>query len=59
MAEEVRELLPAALSKICFELGLRYYTDAVSKSEIFTEKYPGYRIVNAKNLIALQNCKVL
>ncbi len=59
MADEVRENLSAAVGKICFELGLRYYTDVLSEGTTFTEKYPGYRIDNARNLISLQNCNVL
>ena len=36
------ERLMLLLRKIFFELGLRYYTDAVAKEKHFKEKYPGY-----------------
>jgi prepilin-type processing-associated H-X9-DG protein len=46
------ENLPYALSKICFELALRYYTDALSKEQVFNEKYPGYHIDRTYELLA-------
>lgn len=39
--------------KICFELALRYYTDAVSLTKKFREKYPGYCLERAKALTDL------
>lgn len=44
--------LPYALSKICFELALRYYTDALSKEQVFSEKYPGYHLDRTYELLA-------
>lgn len=43
--------LPKVFDKICFELGLRYYTDAIAKDKVFKEKYPGYRLERARSLI--------
>lgn len=45
------EKLPAVFNKICFELGLRYYTDAIAKEKIFKEKYKGYRLERAHDLL--------
>ena len=59
LADEVIGNISNAVAKICFELGLRYYTDALSKEKTFTEKYPGYRIENARNLVTLQICNIL
>ncbi len=47
---EIRKNLPDTIRKIMFELGLRYYTDAISKEKKFKEKYPGYRLERAKFL---------
>ena len=48
--ESIVGRIPRAFDKICFELGLRYYTDAISKDKHFKEKYPGYRLKRAKEL---------
>ena len=47
----VREKLLAVYDKICFELGLRYYTDAAAGGGCFKEKYPGYRLQRAGELL--------
>ena len=41
-------LLPMVIRKICFELGLRYYTDSIAKEKSFHEKYPGYLLEKAR-----------
>ena len=46
--------LPNIFNKICFELGLRYYTDAISKNKMFKEKYPGYHLERAKSLFKVK-----
>ena len=51
--DELIKKIPAAFDKICFELALRYYTDAISKDKHFKEKYPGYRLKRAKELLEL------
>ena len=43
---------PAIYNKICFELGLRYYIDALSNGKTFKEKYPGYLLERAKSLFS-------
>lgn len=48
--ETITDLIPGAFDKICFELALRYYTDAISNKKYFKEKYPGYRLKRAKEL---------
>lgn len=48
------KMLPGVFDKICFELGLRYYTDFISDERHFDEKYPGYRLVRAKSLLSLR-----
>lgn len=45
--------LPDIFNKICLELGLRYYTDSVSKEKTFIEKYPGYCRERAKIMLSL------
>lgn len=49
--EIITDLVPGAFDKICFELALRYYTDAISDNKHFIEKYPGYRLKRAKELL--------
>ena len=49
--EKITDLIPGAFNKICFELALRYYTDAISTKKHFKEKYPGYRLKRAKELL--------
>lgn len=44
------ERLPEVFDKICFELGLRYYTDALANEKVFKEKYPGFRLDRARSL---------
>lgn len=44
---ELRKL-PDVIRKICFELGLRYYTDSIAHVKSFKEKYPGYLLEKAK-----------
>ena len=45
------ETLKPAFNKICFELALRYYTDAISNAGHFKEHFPGYRLAKAKALL--------
>ena len=47
--------LPIVFDKICFELGLRYYTDAIAKEKVFKEKYNGYRLQRAHDLLGCGN----
>ena len=51
--EDITDKVAASFEKICFELALRYYTDAISDENHFKEKYPGYRVTRAKELIEL------
>ncbi len=51
--EDIEGKVAASFEKICFELALRYYTDAISQEKHFKEKYPGYRVTRAKELIKL------
>ncbi len=51
--EDITDKVAASFEKICFELALRYYTDAISGEKHFKEKYPGYRVTRAKELIKL------
>lgn len=52
--KEELSMLPRMINKIRFELGLRYYTDAIAKEKSFKEKYPGYLLEKArKNLVLL------
>ncbi len=53
-AESLLGTLPAVFNKICFELGLRYYTDSISTEKRFSEKYPGYRRERAESVLALK-----
>ena len=46
--------LPDVFNKICFELGLKYYTDAISKNKCFKEKYPGYHLERARSLFKVK-----
>ena len=52
LTEEDCRLLPMVIRKICFELGLRYYTDAIAKEKSFHEKYPGYLLEKARGYFA-------
>ena len=51
--KDIAELIPFSFKKICFELALRYYTDAISGNNYFKEHYPGYRLNRAKELLRL------
>ncbi len=42
-----------AFHKICFELGLRYYTDAISTKKHFRVTSPEYRITKATGLLKI------
>ncbi|MBR4223545.1 MAG: phosphotransferase [Oscillospiraceae bacterium] len=52
-ADEVMREISAAFGKICFELALRYYTDAISQEGHFKESYPGCRLERARALITV------
>ncbi len=52
-AEYIRKTIPGVFDKICFELGLRYYTDYLSGENYFTEKYPGYCLDRARELMTV------
>ena len=51
--EEVTKNWKKTLSKLCYELAIRYYIDAISGENHFKEKYPGYRLGKANNLLEL------
>ena len=53
LCENELELLPKVIRKICFELGLRYYTDSIAKQKSFREKYPGYLREKAKRYFVM------
>ena len=58
MCEDIRNEMNNigdVFNKICFELGLRYYTDALDKEKYFKEKYPGYSLERAKSLFSVKN----
>jgi Putative homoserine kinase type II (protein kinase fold) len=50
---ELKDKIRNAFNKICFELALRYYKDAISDGTTFKDKYPGYRLGRAKKLLQL------
>ncbi len=52
LTDEEYDLLPDVIQKLCFELGLRYYTDHLAKEKAFREKYPGYLLEKARRLFA-------
>ncbi|MCR4647784.1 MAG: phosphotransferase [Lachnospiraceae bacterium] len=52
-AEYIRKTIPDVFDKICFELGLRYYTDYLSGERYFNEKYPGYCLDRARELMSV------
>lgn len=54
LCEEEWELLPRVIRKICFELGLRYYTDSIAVEKSFREKYPGYLRGKAREYFRIQ-----
>ncbi len=49
--EELSKQVWKAFRKICFELGLRYYTDAISEKKHFRRTSPGYRVAKAGSLL--------
>ncbi|MBR4760614.1 MAG: aminoglycoside phosphotransferase family protein [Lachnospiraceae bacterium] len=51
--EDELELLPRIVQKNCFELGLRYYTDALSGNVYFEESYPGQNMEKAVRYLEL------
>ena len=51
ISNEDMNKLPDVINKICFELGLRYYTDSISEIKKFKVKYPEYRKEKARELI--------
>ena len=53
LSEAERRLLPTVVRKLWFELGLRYYTDAIAKEKSFKEKYPGYLLEKARRYFAM------
>lgn len=53
LSEAEIALLPTVVRKLCFELGLRYYTDAIAKEKSFKEKYPGYLLEKARRYFAI------
>ncbi|MBR3735299.1 MAG: hypothetical protein IKN07_05420, partial [Lachnospiraceae bacterium] len=56
LTKEETELMPDIVDKICFELGLRYYTDHLSGSNYFAEQQPGQNLQKAKKWLA--GCKI-
>ena len=50
-AKEVQNNLWHDFNKLCFELALRYYIDAVSEENYFKDKEPAYKLERAKALI--------
>ena len=53
ISDDERQLLLTVVQKLCFELGLRYYTDAIAKEKAFKEKYPGYLLEKAQKCFAM------
>lgn len=53
LGDEEIALLPVVLEKLCFELGLRYYVDAIAVNKVFREKYPGYRLEKARGYLEM------
>ena len=53
LSEEEMERLPQVIRKICFELGLRYYTDSIAVKKSFQEKYPGYLREKARGYFSM------
>lgn len=57
MHEEIRhemKQIGSVFDKICFELGLRYYIDALARVKYFKEKYPGFHLDRAKSLFSVK-----
>ncbi len=52
------ERLMLLLRRIYFELGLRYYTDAVAEEKHFKEKYPGYLKEKAEKYLAASAAEI-
>ena len=51
LSEEDREAAYAGVIRNMFMLGIRYYTDHLSKEGYFLEEYPGRNLEKARNLI--------
>ena len=51
LSPEELDALPAALSRICFELGLRYYTDRLRGNIYFPETRPGENAEKARKYL--------
>ncbi|SEP54624.1 Ser/Thr protein kinase RdoA involved in Cpx stress response, MazF antagonist [Lachnospiraceae bacterium NE2001] len=51
--EEVKNNLWHDFNKLCFELSLRYYIDAVSGENHFKDKEPAYKLERAKSLLEI------
>ena len=50
-AEEVKSNLQYTFRKLCFELALRYYIDAISGENYFKDKEPAYKVERARTLL--------
>lgn len=50
-AEEVKNNLWRDFDRLCFELALRYYIDAISGENYFKDKEPAYKVERAKALL--------
>ena len=50
--EEVKNNLWRDFNKLCFELALRYYIDAISGENYFKDREPAYKVERAKALLA-------
>ena len=51
LSKEECEALPEAFKLICYELGLRYYTDHLNGGIYFKQEYPGQDLDKAKKLL--------
>ena len=51
LSKEERDAVPQALSRICFELGLRYYTDHLRGNIYFSQDHPGQNLRKAERLL--------
>ncbi len=55
-AKEVTSKWKETLRKICYLLAIRYYTDEISGENYFKEKYSGYRLEKATELLEMCIC---